>query len=96
MPLPKPEAFADQRQSPRHTLARLAKIQPTDSGPWRYCLVSDMSDGGIRLHAPGFAVTDEFTLSLDHPDNDGTYQVVWRLRDDVGAKLMEPATPKPD
>jgi hypothetical protein len=93
MPLPKPEKLEDRRQSPRHQFARLARIQPVDDGPWHYCLVTDMSDGGVRLHAPGFAVTEEFLLSIssDHPARDGTYQVIWRLRDDVGARLVESA-----
>ncbi len=93
MPLPHLKKPEDQRQSPRHALARLAKVQPAGGGkPAYYCLITDISGGGVRLHPLGFEVPDEFVLSLAGygPARDGTYKVIWRLGSDVGAKLMEP------
>jgi hypothetical protein len=85
--------FGERRQAARYAPQRLAKIQPAGGGPSNYCVVTDISEGGIRLHAPGFAVTDEFVLALtgNGSTRNGTYSVVWRRGSDVGAKLLEPA-----
>ena len=81
-----------QRQSPRHPLRRLAKITTPTDGPSQLCMVTDMSDGGVRLQVLGAEIPDEFllTLSGDQPAKTGKYKVVWRLGAEVGAKLMPP------
>jgi hypothetical protein len=84
------QKFEERRQAPRHGLARLAKIQlGIDTSPL-YRLVTDISDGGVRVHANGFEVPDEFVLLLagDGPFQNGTYKVVWRHDREVGAKLV--------
>jgi hypothetical protein len=53
-----------QRQSPRFPQLRLAKIQPSGGGPTRFCLVTNMSDGGVRLHVLGAGIPNEFLLTL--------------------------------
>jgi hypothetical protein len=96
VPMPKPEKLEDRRQSPRYPLERLAKLQPADGDKPRYCLVTDMTDGGIRINGFGAdKVPDEFALTIsgDGPAQNGTYHVIWRLGHDVGAKLIEPAAP---
>ena len=87
MPSPKTE---EKRGAPRYPLERLAKIQPGRSNPPRYCLVTDISDGGVRVNTNGFDLPDEFVLLLsgDGPAQDGTYQVIWRCDDEIGAKLL--------
>ncbi len=83
----KPE---ERRRAPRYPLDRLAKIQFGTGTPPRYCLISDTSDGGVRIDVTGFEVPDEFVLLLsgDGPAKNGTYRVVWRLGQEVGAKLV--------
>jgi PilZ domain len=85
----------ERRRSPRYPLRRLAKMQPKDGSPQRYCHVIDGSDGGVRLHLYGFDVSSEFllTFSGDGPSNDGTYKVIWRDGSEVGAMYMGPAAP---
>jgi PilZ domain len=80
----------EKRGAPRYPLERLAKIQIGQGQEARYCLISDISDGGVRINTFGFVVPDEFVLLLsgDGPARDGTYRVVWRLGQDVGAKLV--------
>jgi hypothetical protein len=82
-----------QRQSPRFPQLRLAKIQPSGGGPTRFCLVTNMSDGGVRLHVLGAGIPNEFllTLSGERPTDAGRYKAVWRLGTDVGAKRLAPA-----
>jgi len=83
----KPE---ERRQSARYPLERLAMIKVGDDTPPRYCLVIDVSDGGVRLDVHGLDLPDEFVLlfSGDSPAQDGTYQVVWRFEQKVGAKFV--------
>jgi hypothetical protein len=87
------QKFEERRQTPRDGLARVAKIQLGTGTPPLYCVVTDISDGGVRVHSNGFHVPDEFVLLLDGdgPFQNGTYRVVWRRDDDVGAKLVRVA-----
>ena len=80
----------EKRRTSRYPLERLAKIQLGESLAPRYCLVTDVSDGGVRINAFGYAVPDEFLLRLsgDGPAQDGFYRVTWRLGYDVGAKFI--------
>jgi len=92
VPLPKAK---EKRETSRYPLERLAKIQPGRSNPPRYCLISNISDGGVRINAFGFDIPDEFVLLLsgDGLARDGTYRVIWRLGQDVGAKFIGRETP---
>jgi PilZ domain len=60
-----------------------------DAAP-AYCLITDISDGGVRIYLNGLEVPDEFVLLLegDGPAMDGRYRVVWREGDEVGAKYV--------
>jgi|HubBroStandDraft_2_1064218.scaffolds.fasta_scaffold294475_2 hypothetical protein len=84
-----PEA-EEKRGAPRYPLERLAKIQLGHGIPPRYCLITDVSGGGVRINAFGYTVPDEFVLLLsgDGPAQDGRYEVIWRLGYDVGARLI--------
>ena len=80
----------ERRETPRHGVGLLAKIQLGIGTPPLYCLVADISDGGVRVYANGFDVPDEFGLLLagDGPFKNGTYRVIWRHDHEVGAKLV--------
>ena len=82
----------ERRETSRSPLARLAKIQCGMDAPPCYCLITDISNGGVRFSANGYAVPDEFVLLLsgDGPARDGAYRVIWRLGDEVGAKYIGP------
>jgi hypothetical protein len=88
MPLLKPQ---ERRRSQRRALNSMAKIQFGNGTLPRDCLVTDISDGGVRLHVEGFDVPDEFALLLSGDGVAGkkrTYKVVWRLGYEVGAELV--------
>ena len=87
MPSPKVE---EKRSSTRYPLERLAKMEPRDGTPSRYCLVTNISGGGLRINTFGVNVPDEFVLRLsgDGPTKDRTYRVIWRVGYDVGAQLV--------
>jgi hypothetical protein len=81
---------AEKRTAPRYPLARMAKIQLGYDAPAAYCIITDISDGGVRVYLNGLEVPDEFVLLLsgDGPAKDGRYKVVWRQGDEVGAKYV--------
>jgi hypothetical protein len=80
----------DRRRSRRRFLNRMAKIQVANGTLPRDCLITDISDGGIRLHVEGFDVPNEFVLLLSGEGLDATeraYRVVWRLGYEIGAEF---------
>jgi PilZ domain-containing protein len=86
--------FNERRRTPRHRLGKLATIKLGVGIAPRYCLITNISAEGVRLHVNGFDVIDEFVL-LFHGDGlarDGTYKVVWRSGNDVGAKFISSVT----
>jgi len=88
MSLPKPQ---ERRLSHRRILNRMAKILVGNGTLPRDCLVTDISDGGVRLHIEGFDVPDEFVLMLSgdgFSNKERAYQVVWRLGYEIGAKFL--------
>ena len=64
--------------------------RPADGTPPRYCLITQVSNGGVRINTFGVNIPDEFALLLsgDGPAIDGTYRVIWRVGYDVGAQLV--------
>ncbi len=80
----------EKRGAPRYPMERLAKIHAGDGTAARYCVVLDVSDGGVRINAFGLHIPDEFVLILsgDGPARDGTYRVIWRIGNDVGARFV--------
>lgn len=86
-PRAKPE---NRRRTERHAVGGLAKIQLGTGSLPRDCWVSDISDGGVRLHAEGMDVPDEFTLVL-MGGNGGRRdcRVAWRLGHEIGAQFID-------
>jgi len=86
-PRAKPE---NRRRTERHAVGGLAKIQLGTGSLPRDCWVSDISDGGVRLHAEGIDVPDEFTLVLTGL-NGGRRdcRVAWRLGHEIGAQFVD-------
>ena len=92
--IPSPK-FKENREAPRYSLARLATILPGNGAPPRYCLVTDISDGGVRIDLNGYIrLPDEFVLLFagDAPAQNGTYKVIWRRGQEVGAKFIKKAS----
>ena len=53
----------------------------------RDCWISDISDGGVRLHAENIEVPDEFTLLLADRKERRECRVAWRLGHDGDARF---------
>ena len=81
---------AERRRSRRREINRVAKIQFGRGTLPRDCLITDISDGGVRLHVEGFDVPDDFILLLTGDDigaRERTYRVVWRLGYEIGYEI---------
>jgi PilZ domain-containing protein len=91
MPSPKVQ---EKRKELRYPLERLAKIQIGSGHRSCYCLITDISGGGVRINTFGVAIPDKFELLLsgDGPARDGKYEVIWRIGQDVGAKFVSQLT----
>jgi len=85
----------ERRRGRRQRVEYLATMVTSRGNPSRYCLVSDISDGGVRITAIGYTVPDEFGLRLTGHAIPKYYRVVWRIGHDIGAKLIDPA-PSPE
>ncbi len=85
----------ERRRTPRQRGGKLATIKLGIGLAPRYCLVSNISDEGVRIHVNGYEVLDEFVLIFSEggaAGQSGTYKVVWRNGQDVGAKFVSAAT----
>ena len=82
----------ERRRARRQRVEYLATMVPDNDAP-RYCLVTEMSDGGVRINAIGYKVPDEFGLRFPGNEPAKAYKVVWRIGHDVGARLIGPAAP---
>ena len=65
---------AERRRSQRRQMSRVAKIQFGTGALPRDCLITDISEGGVRLHVEGIDVPDDFILLLSG--------------DEIGAKFV--------
>jgi hypothetical protein len=83
----------EKRHSSRRRLGKLATIKLGIGIAPRYCLVTNVSVEGVRIHVNGFEVLDEFVLLFPEgrEGQSGTYKVVWRNGADIGAKFLSPA-----
>ena len=79
----------ERRLAPRRRVEYLATVVLDDDAP-RYCLVTEMSDGGVRINAIGYKVPDEFGLRFPGNGPTKSYEVIWRIGHDVGARLIGP------
>jgi hypothetical protein len=87
----------EKRGSPRIRVDRLARMEFGNGMCSRYCYVSDISKGGLRLYTYGFKAPDEFVLFIagDGPATNGTYRVAWRRGQEIGVRFICAITHRP-
>jgi len=84
----KPKMAAEnRRRSERLAMRGLAKIQTATGSLPRDCWISDISDGGVRLHSE-VDVPEVFTLILPGQGGRHECKVVWRLGHGIGAEFV--------
>ena len=67
----------------------IANFVSDDNAP-QYCVVTEMSDGGMRIHAIEYRIPDEFVLRLTRHRYAKAYRVIWRSARKIGAELIGP------
>ncbi len=81
----------ERRRSERRLINRTASVRAYFGALLGNCLVTDISEGGVRLHVDTFQLPDEFELLISGdgvPKDALICQVVWRLGYEVGAKFI--------
>ena len=81
----------ERRQSRRRHINRTAKIQLASGALPLDCIITDISEGGVRLDIKGLDVPDDFVLLLAGDGatcNEFAYRVVWRLGHEIGARFV--------
>jgi hypothetical protein len=80
----------DRRKSSRIAISGRAKIQAHAGALPRDCSISDISDGGVRLHAEYLEVPEQFILVLaDNATRPRECRVIWRLGCEIGAEFID-------
>jgi hypothetical protein len=81
----------DRRRSPRRAVRHIGVILTDQSDARQYCMVTDESDGGVRIiyTAANLEPPSEFTLWF--ADTEGKYRVIWHEGLFIGAKLVASA-----
>lgn len=94
MLMSKPAAHSERRQWLRRSIHRVAQIRLGNGTPPCECLITDISEGGVRLHVEKCEVPEEFVLLLSGTDvgpKERVYKVVWRLGYEIGARFIRNA-----
>jgi hypothetical protein len=80
----------ERRRAARTPFGRMAAIVTKQGTERQFCLVTDISDSGVRLQINNFDVPDVFALLFrpDGPTHSGNYKVVWRAGREIGAKFV--------
>ena len=80
--------FKNRRATERHAARGGAKMQWAGTLP-RDCVITDISDGGVRLLAEGIDVPTQFVLVFGDGRTRRECRVVWRLGAEVGAEFAD-------
>ena len=86
----KEEPSDNRRRSERIAMRGPAQIQFGAGSLPRDCWISDISDGGVRMHSE-FEVPAEFTLLLANRTLKRECRVAWRLGHEIGAQFVDGA-----
>jgi hypothetical protein len=81
----------ERRQSKRYTVNRSARVQARADARPHDCLLVDISDAGVRLHAEGAELPDDFFVVIPGGKDERrrACRVVWRLGPEIGARFTD-------
>ena len=80
----------ERRRAPRTPFGQMAAVVTNQGSERHHCLVTDISDSGVRIQVNNFDVPNVFALLFrpDGPTQSGNYKVVWRVGRDIGATFV--------
>jgi PilZ domain-containing protein len=82
----------DRRKSHRRAVSIPARLEITIGSPPLDCLITDLSDGGVRLYIETVEIPDRFVLWFSADGRNARPRdcsVVWRLGHEIGAKFTD-------
>jgi hypothetical protein len=83
-------SLREHRRADRHRIDRFAKIQGRIGSLPRDCMIVDISDTGVRIHAEHVEVPEEFVVIISGvPNGRRECRVVWRLGFEIGAEFTD-------
>ena len=84
-------AIRERRKSPRRALSQVVRLEFSDGAPAPGLLVTDVSDGGVRLFAQNVDIPDVFALVFAESGLRRECRMVWRLGPEVGVEFVDRA-----
>ena len=80
--------LANRRRSERRLCRRVAKIQFGTGSLPRDCMITDVSDGGVKVVAEYLDIPAEFTITLSTGDS-RQCRLAWRIGCELGAQFID-------
>ena len=78
----------NRRQSERRLCRRVAKIQFGTGSLPRDCVITDVSDGGVKIIAEHLEIPPEFTIILS-TGSPRQCRLAWRIGFEFGAQFVD-------
>jgi hypothetical protein len=78
----------DRRRTPRRAVSRTARIQVEGPEPDREVLVTDISEGGLRLFVGRLEIPERFHLIFEDTRERRECRLVWRIGAELGAEFV--------
>jgi hypothetical protein len=83
----------DRRRTPRHEVRHVGVIQTKPTAPRQYCMVTDESEGGVRIVHTSANLEPPTEFTLWFAGTEGKYRVVWHKGLFIGAELITSLKP---
>jgi hypothetical protein len=80
--------YANRRSSERRACRSFAKIQFATGGLPRDCMISDVSDGGVKIIAEYPEIPSEFTVIFSE-GRPRQCRLAWRIGCELGAQFVD-------
>src|SRR4029079_16577314 len=81
--------LANRRRSERRVCRSFAKIQFATGGLARDCMITDVSDGGVKIIADYPEIPPEFTVIFSTGQRPRACKMAWRIGGELGAQFID-------
>jgi hypothetical protein len=81
--------LANRRRSERRVCRSFAKIQFATGGLPRDCMITDVSDGGLKIIAEYPEIPPEFTVIFTTGQRPRACKLAWRIGCELGAQFVD-------
>ncbi|QPF88155.1 PilZ domain-containing protein [Bradyrhizobium genosp. L] len=81
--------FANRRQSERRVCRSAAKIQVGTGSLPRDCMITDISNGGVKVIAEYLEIPPQFTIIFSAGSRPRQCRLAWRIGHEFGAQFVD-------